>query len=60
MSRIEKESVRIDTRQRKALTGQETEPEMAEQETVAFRREVSSGIRSISGTGGVRDIYPEE
>jgi hypothetical protein len=46
--------------------GEETSGARAEAETLeqgpelaAFRREVSEGIRRISGTGGVRDIHAE-
>lgn len=42
--------------------GARTNADTAEQheELAAFRREVSEGIRRISGTGGVRDIHAGE
>jgi type VI protein secretion system component VasK len=69
MPKIENKAVRKNMRLRQELIdqarkilGTHTETETVEQalELVAFRKEVSSGIRCISGTGGVRDIYAEE
>jgi Arc/MetJ family transcription regulator len=44
------------------ILGTQTETETVEQalELVAFRKEVSEGIRRFSGSGAIRDIYAEE
>ena len=69
MSGTQEKAVRKNMRLRQELIdrareilGTDTETETVEQalELVAFRKEVSNGIRRISGTGGVRDIYAEE
>lgn len=69
MAGIQEKAVRKNMRLRQELIdrareilGTDTETETVEQalELVAFRKEVSQGIRRISGTGGVRDIYAEE
>lgn len=69
MPKVEERVVRKNMRLRQELIdrarnilGTRTETETVEQalELVAFRHEVSEGIRRISGTGGVRDIYAEE
>lgn len=46
----------------KRILGTKTETETVEQalELVAFRREVSRGIRRIAGSRSMRDIYAEE
>lgn len=46
----------------KKILGTKTETETVEQalELVAFRREVSRGIRRIAGSRSMRDIYAEE
>lgn len=46
----------------KRILGTKTETETVEQalELVAFRREVSDGIRRIAGSHSMRDIYVEE
>lgn len=68
MARIQDRTVRKNMRLRQELIdrareilGTSTETETVEQalELVAFRKEVSEGIRRISGTGGVQDIYAE-
>ncbi len=48
-------------RARKIL-GTQTETETVEQalELVAFRKEVSEGIRRFSGSEAIRDIYAED
>ena len=45
----------------KRILGTSTETETVEQalELVAFRKEVSDGIRRIAGSGSLRDIYAE-
>jgi Arc/MetJ family transcription regulator len=45
----------------KRILGTSTETETVEQalELVAFRKEVSEGIRKIGGSGSIRDIYAE-
>lgn len=47
--------------QAKRILGTSTETETVEQalELVAFRAEVSEGIRRIAGSGSMRDIYAE-
>jgi type VI protein secretion system component VasK len=69
MPKIQDKAVRKNMRLRQELIdrarevlGTHTETETVEQalELVTFRKEVSDGIRRISGTGGVRDIYAEE
>jgi len=44
------------------ILGTSTETETVEQalELVAFRKEVSEGIRRIAGSRSMRDIYSEE
>jgi Arc/MetJ family transcription regulator len=46
----------------KRILGTSTETETVEQalELVAFRDEVSEGIRRIAGSGSMRDIYAED
>ena len=46
----------------KRILGTRTETETVEQalELVAFRQEVAVGIRSIAGSGALRDIYADE
>lgn len=46
----------------KRILGTRTETETVEQalELVAFRKEVSEGIRRIAGSHSMRDIYVEE
>jgi hypothetical protein len=48
--------------QAKKILGTRTETETVEQalELVAFRKEVSEGIRRIAGSRSMRDIYAEE
>jgi Arc/MetJ family transcription regulator len=69
MPKVEEKAVRKNMRLRQELIdearkilGTQTETETVERalELVAFRKEVSEGIRRISGTGGVRDIYAED
>jgi hypothetical protein len=45
----------------KRILGTSTETETVEQalELVAFRKDVSEGIRKIAGSGSMRDIYAE-
>jgi hypothetical protein len=45
----------------KHILGTSTETETVEQalELVAFRKEVSEGVRRIAGSGSIRDIYEE-
>jgi Arc/MetJ family transcription regulator len=45
----------------KRILGTSTETETVEQalELVAFRKEVSEGIRKIGGSGSRRDLYAE-
>jgi Arc/MetJ family transcription regulator len=44
------------------ILGTSTETETVERalELVAFREEVSEGVRRIAGSGSMRDIYAEE
>jgi hypothetical protein len=44
------------------ILGTDTETATVEQalELVAFRNEVSEGIRRIAGSGSIRDIYADE
>jgi Arc/MetJ family transcription regulator len=46
----------------KQILGTKTETETVEQalELVAFRKEVSEGLRRIAGSNSIRDIYQEE
>jgi hypothetical protein len=46
----------------RSILGTKTETETVEQalELVAFRKEVSEGIRRFSGSGAIRDIYADE
>lgn len=48
--------------QARAILGTTTNDETVHQalDLVAFRREVSDGIRRISGTDSIRDIYQPE
>ena len=69
MPKVEDRIVRKNMRLRQGLLdrarkilGTQTETETVEQalELVAFRKEVSQGIRSMAGTHSVRDIFAEE
>lgn len=44
------------------ILGTETETETVEEalELVAFRREVSEGIRRIAGSGSMTDVYSDD
>lgn len=63
-NRIVRKNMRLNQdvldRARKVL-GTRTETETVEQalQLVAFRQEVVDGIRSIAGTGAIRDVYDD-
>lgn len=69
MPKIEDKVVRKNMRLRQGLIdrarrilGTQSETETVEQalELVAFRREVTDGIRRMAGTNSMRDIFAEE
>lgn len=69
MPKIEDKVVRKNMRLRqglidraKKILGTQSETETVEQalELVAFRKEVSDGIRKMAGTHSMRDIFAEE
>lgn len=69
MPKVETKIVRKNMRLRQELIdearkilGTHTETETVEQalELVAFRREVSAGIRKMAGSHSMRDIFAEE
>jgi hypothetical protein len=69
MPKVEEKVVRKNMRLRQGLIdsarkilGTQTETETVEQalELVAFRKEVTEGIRSMAGTHSMRDIFAEE
>jgi hypothetical protein len=69
MPKLEDKAVRKNMRLRQGLIdrardilGTQTETETVEQalELVAFRKEVTEGIRSMAGSHSMRDIFAEE